>query len=88
MDFRWNDWNIDHATSHGITIEEIEALVESAKPPFPEYRGDGKWIVKGQSIQGRYIQAIYIVDEEGTAFAIHSRALTESEKRQLRRRTR
>ena len=88
MDFRWNDWNLDHATSHGISVDEIEALIESARPPFPEYRGDDKWIVVGPGKGGRFVQVIFLLDDDGTAYAIHARLLTDPEKRRYRRRMR
>jgi hypothetical protein len=42
MEFRWNEWNVEHATRHGVSVAEIEWLIEAAESPFPEYRGDGK----------------------------------------------
>jgi hypothetical protein len=53
MEFRWNDWNLDHATQHGVVVEEIESLINGAMPPFPEYRGDGRWLVQGRGSAGR-----------------------------------
>ena len=88
MDFRWNDWNLDHARQHGVSIEEIENLIEAAQRPFPEYRGDGKWLVQGRGAGGRFVQAMYLVDEDGCTYVIHARPLSEAEKRRYRRRLR
>ncbi len=88
MDLRWNDWNIEHATQHGVSIQEIEALIDSARAPFPEYRGDGKWLVQGRGQGDRLIQAIYLLDGPGMAYVIHSRELRDQEKRRYRRRLR
>ena len=88
MDFRWNEWNRDHATKHGVAVEEAEAVVRTASPPYPESLGEGKWIVIGRGIGGRWAQVIYVIDEEGTFYIIHARALTDREKRRYRRRTR
>ena len=88
MDFRWNDDNLEHATRHGVTPEEAEAVASSAQPPFPEYRGDGKWAVWGRGAGGRFIQVVYLIDPEGTTYIIHARPLTEIEIRRLRRRRR
>ena len=85
MDLRWIAWNLEHATLHDVTIEEIEWLIDSAATPFPEYRGDGKWLVQGRGMAERYIQAIYLLDEDGAAFVIHARPLNEMEKRRYRR---
>ena len=88
MEFRWNEWNMEHATRHGVSVEEIEWLIETAEPPFPEYRGDGKWLVQGRGKSGRYVQAIYLVDDDGPIFVIHARTLDNQEIRRYRRRLR
>ena len=88
MEFRWNEWNVDHTTQHGVSAEEIEALIEAARPPYPEYRGDGRWLVQGRGAGGRFIQAVYLLEDGDAVFVIHARPLTESEKRRYRRRLR
>jgi hypothetical protein len=88
MEFRWNEWNLDHATSHGLSVDEIECLIDAARPPFPEYRGDGKWLVQGRGAGERLIQAIDLIDQDGSAYVIHARPLTDQEKRRFRRRSR
>lgn len=88
MDFRWNDWNIDHAASHGVTIEEIEAVVKSAQPPYPEDIGNGKFIVLGRGSGGRFLQVIYVLDDEDSLYVIHARPMTDIEKHRYRRRMR
>ena len=84
--FRWNDWNIGHIADHGISQSEAEFVVDNAKRPFPEMVGDGKRLVVGKTPKGTYIQVIYVLDEDGTAFVIHARPLTDSEKRRYRKR--
>lgn len=88
MEFRWNQWNVDHATQHGVGVVEIESLLDAARAPFPEYRGDGKWLVQGRGMGGRFIQAIYLLEDEGSAYVIHARPLTDIEIRRYRRRLR
>ena len=89
MEFRWNEWNLQHATRHGVSVEEIESLIEAARPPFPEYRGDGKWLVQGRGRGGRYVQAIYLLmDDDGPFFVLHARTLNDQEIRRYRRRLR
>jgi hypothetical protein len=85
--FRWNDWNRDHIAEHGILPEEAEYVVNHAAAPYPEFIGDGKWRVRGQTASGRYLQVIFVI-EDGTYYVIHARGLTDREKRQLRRRRR
>ncbi len=86
--FRWNAWNLDHATRHGVSPAEAEAVVEAARSPFPEQIGDDKLLVMGRGRGGRWVQVIYVVDDDGTLYIIHARPLTDPEKRRLRRRLR
>lgn len=88
MGFRWNDWNLDHVPRHGVTPEEAEGLVRNARHPFPQYCGDGRWTVWGQGSSGRFLQAVFLIDEDGTSYIIHARPLSEREKRRMRRRRR
>jgi hypothetical protein len=34
-DFRWNEWNLDHATKHGCRIAEIELVVRRVIHAMP-----------------------------------------------------
>jgi uncharacterized DUF497 family protein len=88
MEFKWIDWNRDHATRHGVSKDEIEFVVNGAMPPYPEQIGDGKSLVVGQDSAGRYVQAIYVTEPDGILFVIHARPLTDVEKRRFRRRRR
>jgi hypothetical protein len=85
MLYRWNDWNIGHIADHGMSPVEAEYIVDHAHPPFPQMVGDRKRLVMGQISHGVYVQVIYVLDEEGTAYVIHARPLTDSEKRRYRR---
>jgi uncharacterized DUF497 family protein len=73
VEFRWNEWNLEHATKHGVAVEEIEAVVESSQPPYPQHVGEGKWLVVGQSPGGRFIQVLYVPDDDGALYVIHAR---------------
>ena len=86
LEFRWNDWNLDHATRHGVSPEEAEAVVEATRPPFPEQIGDDKILVMGRGKGGRFVQVIYGLDEDGSLYVIHAMPLTDRQKKQLRRR--
>jgi len=86
--FRWNAWNLDHATQHGISPDEAEMVVRSAKAPYPEDIGENKWLVRGRGYAGRYVQVIFVYDDDAvTAYIIHARPLTDREKRLYRRRS-
>ena len=88
MDFRWNEWNVEHIGLHGVSPSEAELVVQSASRPFPRKIHEDKWLVWGRGNGGRLIQVIFVLDENDTAFVIHSRPLTDREKRQYRRRRR
>ena len=88
MDFRWNDWNVEHIGSHGVLLEVAEEVLRSAAAPFPRKINDDKWLVWGRGHGGRFLQVVFVLDEDETVFVIHARPLTEREKRRLRRRKR
>ena len=88
MDFRWNQWNIEHLAEHGIAPEEAEEVVRAAAGPYPRHIGDDKLLVWGPGRGGRLLQVIFVVDDDGTAFVIHGRGLTNREKRLHRRKGR
>lgn len=85
MDFRWNDWNIEHIAKHGVSPEEAELAVRRAERSFPRKMEEDKWLVWGRGEGGRPIQVIYVLDDDSTIFVIHGRPLTAREKRRFRR---
>jgi uncharacterized DUF497 family protein len=88
-DFRWNQWNLAHVARHGIAPEQAEFAITGARPPYPSYEGDVRWLVRGRDARGRFIQVVYVVDADGdTLYVIHARPLNDREKRNLRRRRR
>jgi len=84
MDFRWNDGNTEHIGGHGVEPEEAEAVVRGAKRPFPRRIEDDKWLVWGKTPGGRFLQVIFVLDED-EVFVIHARPLNDKEKRRYRR---
>ena len=88
VQYRWNGWNVGHIADHGMLPDDAEFVVDAAKSPYPQIIGDGKRLVVGRTRQGLYVQVIYVLDRDGTAYVIHCRPLTDSEKRRYRRRTR
>ena len=87
-EFRWNEWNVDHIADHGVAVETAEEIVNSARRPWPEQIGDGKWRVWGRTRNGLYLQVIYVFSPEDIIFVIHAMPLTDTQKRQFRRRAR
>jgi hypothetical protein len=58
--FRWNAHNADHVGRHGVAPVEAEYVIRRARAPFPRAIGDGKYLVRGQTENGDYLQVIFI----------------------------
>ena len=86
MEFRWNEWNLEHATKHGVTPAEAEAVVRSQPRGYPRATGGGKFMVQGAGTGGRYVQVLYVLDDDGTRYVIHAMPLAR--RRRGRRRGR
>jgi uncharacterized DUF497 family protein len=85
VDFRWNEWNIEHVARHGVTPEAAEEVVQAATSPYPRRIADDKLLVWAASQQGELLQVIFVLDEDGSIFVLHARPLTERERRRYRR---
>ncbi len=48
--FRWNAWNVGKVELHGLSVEEVEYVVDSARHPKPI--GNEKWLVVGPTRSG------------------------------------
>ena len=88
MDFRWNQWNIEHLAKHGVDPEEAEEVVRTATGPYPRRIGEDKLLVWGPGRGGRLLRVIFVLDDDGTAFVLHGRPLTSRETWIHRRRKR
>ena len=84
-EFRWNEWNLKHIAVHGVLPHEAEEVVRLARRPYPRREGKRKYRVRGQTIDGQYLQVFYVIGPDGMLYVIHARPMTENEKRQLRR---
>jgi uncharacterized DUF497 family protein len=78
-EFRWNQANVEHIAEHGVSAEEAEWVVQHARRPFPEYRGESKWRVWGQTEHGRYLQVVYVFDPADVIYVIHARPLEDTD---------
>jgi hypothetical protein len=74
--------------SNGVEPEEAEEVVETASGPYPQRLADDKLLVWGPGRGGRLLQVVFVLDDDGTAFVIHGRELTNREKSVLRRKRR
>lgn len=64
---RWVQWNVEHATRHGVSVAECERIVRSRR-----YRetGDGKCRAVGRGSGGRWLQVVFSLTEEDEVFVI------------------
>ena len=88
MEFRWNPWNEEHIGKHGIEPAEAEEVVIGARSPYPLVQNDEKYLVWGPTADGRLLQVVFVIDDDGTVFVIHARPLTDPEGHRFRRRKR
>jgi uncharacterized DUF497 family protein len=86
MEFRWNEWNVEHVGKHAVSPEQAEWVVRRASRPYPQGRGEREYYVRGADWGGRLLQVTYVLDPDDTIFVFHARPLTERECRQFRRR--
>jgi uncharacterized DUF497 family protein len=62
--FSWNVENIEHIGRHGVKSAEAEHVVRHAGPPWPERFGRDRYLVWGQTADGRYLQVVYIIPDD------------------------
>jgi uncharacterized DUF497 family protein len=71
--FRWNDWNLAKCAKHGVRREEAQFVVNHVRAPFPRRLENQKILVKGQTESGRYLQVIYLIEQDDLVFVTHAR---------------
>jgi uncharacterized DUF497 family protein len=81
--FRWVQWNLEHATKHGVSVAECERIVRAG---IYRQTRDGKYRSVGRGDVGRWLQVVFALTVDDEVFVIHARPLTESEKHRERRR--
>jgi len=62
--FSWNRANILHIAKHAVNQAEAEEVIRRARPPWPTKSEDGKRLVWGQTIAGRYLQVIFFYPQD------------------------
>jgi uncharacterized DUF497 family protein len=62
--FIWDAKNEAHIGEHGVTTAEAEYVVRHAQAPYPRENGDNKYLVRGRTPHGRFIQVIYVALED------------------------
>lgn len=59
--FAWDEWSIDHTAKHQVTPAEAELVIETAEAPWPQEKGDDKFVVWGPTDVGRLLQVIFVL---------------------------
>lgn len=80
MFFIWDDRNEEHIGEHSVEVHEVEYVVRHAKRPYPRRISREKWLVRGRTLGGRPIQAVYVLRR---AHEIDARVLTLAEREAL-----
>jgi uncharacterized DUF497 family protein len=82
--FRWNEWNLDHATRHGVSVIEAESIIGQGRRPWPHRTGGNKWMVEGRGQGDRPVRVVYLLDPDKTIYIIHAMPLTTRRRRRSR----
>jgi hypothetical protein len=83
------DTGLPHIYEHGISEEEVRQVLRSRGDDLPA-RGDSRMKL-GQTAAGRYLQVIYVPDEDPqsvfviTAYELRGKARTAYRRRQRRK---
>ncbi len=86
VQFRWNDWNLEHLAKHGCDYREAESVVRRPSRGFPRKIGDGKWLVEGRGQGDRLLKVIYIFSPPGVIYVIHAMPLRIGRRHRRKRR--
>jgi hypothetical protein len=81
-----SEWSASHIAAHGVTLDEVrEAILE--RPYWAAPGREGTILAYGRTYAGRYLLVVAI-DENGAAFIVTARDMTDAEKRTFRRKAR
>ena len=81
--FEWDEANEFHAIRHGVNRDEIEEAILHA--PLIRKGRSGVYLAYGQTLDGRFVLAVFDYKGRGKARPFSARPLTEIEKKRLRR---
>jgi hypothetical protein len=56
-------------------------VVRNAARPFARRRDNDKWLVIGRGQGDRFVEVIYVLDDDDTIFIIHAMPLTTRRRR-------
>ena len=62
--YSWNEWNVAHIAQHDVRPREAEYVIAHANHSFPASIGQGKWMVRGKTRSGRWLQVIFVYPDD------------------------
>jgi uncharacterized protein len=81
-----SQWSADHIARHGVTLDETrEAILERPYWQAPGRRGT--ILTYGRTYAGRYLLVV-AVDNDGEAFIVTARDMTDDEKKTFQKKAR
>ena len=81
--FEWDEHNYYHAIRHGVSREEIEEVIVSSQ--FIRKGRAGIYVAYGQTMDGRYVIAIFENKGHGLVRPFSARPMTNNEKKKVKR---
>ncbi len=85
-DVRESAWSAHHIARHGVTLDEVrEAILH--RPYWTTAGKNDTTLVYGRTAAGRYLLTVAVTDN-GEAFVVTARDMTEREKRTFNRKSR
>lgn len=69
----WDDTeggNVEHVAQHGVTLEEVNDVLQSRGTQFDRSRSSGQPIAFGYTRTGRYLAVVFEEVDETTAYPL------------------
>ena len=80
----WDDENVEHIARHGVNPDEVEDVCSGLN--ISEKQGNRRYILSGQSREGRYLNIVVETISEGFFRPITAYQMNEVQKARYRKR--
>ncbi len=84
-DFNWILQNIIHIAAHEVEPGEVEEVAFDDDPWIKRGRGGVRYMF-GQTLAGRYLFTVYVLDRKSAAEVVSAREMTQQERRYYQKR--
>ena len=81
--FDWDEVNEDHIARHGVDTDEVEEVFIRRHRLYRSR--EGRYVVLGQSMGGRYLMIVLEQKEHGEIRVVTARDMSEKERRRFKR---